>query len=50
MTAPNILIIMSVEHDPQISAPYGHPFIVTLSQQLLVAGSAAPSLIRRLQQ
>jgi len=32
---PNILIIMSDEHDPRISSPYGHNFIKTPNQQRL---------------
>lgn len=26
---PNILIVMSDEHDPRVSEPYGHPFVQT---------------------
>ena len=32
---PNFLIIMSDEHDPQVSSPYGHPFIHTPAMQRL---------------
>ncbi|HVB97409.1 MAG TPA: sulfatase-like hydrolase/transferase [Chloroflexota bacterium] len=32
---PNFLIIMSDEHDPQVSSPYGHPFIHTPAIQRL---------------
>lgn len=32
---PNILIIMSDEHDPRVSTPYGHPFIRTPAMQRL---------------
>ncbi|MDP6350109.1 MAG: sulfatase-like hydrolase/transferase, partial [Chloroflexota bacterium] len=35
MAKPNILIIMSDEHDPVISTPYGHPFVRTPYQQRL---------------
>jgi choline-sulfatase len=32
---PNLLVIMSDQHDPGISTPYGHPFIRTPHQQRL---------------
>ncbi|HJO05961.1 MAG TPA: sulfatase-like hydrolase/transferase [Chloroflexota bacterium] len=35
MAKPNILVIMSDEHDPTISTPYGHPFVRTPYQQRL---------------
>lgn len=35
MRAPNLLIIMTDEHDPRVSTPYGHPFIATPAMQQL---------------
>ena len=35
VTRPNILVIMSDEHDPTISTPYGHSFVRTPYQQRL---------------
>lgn len=35
MKKPNFLIIMSDEHDPMISTPYGHPFVRTPNMQRL---------------
>jgi choline-sulfatase len=35
MAKPNFLIIMSDEHDPRVSSPYGHPFIETPAIQRL---------------
>lgn len=35
---PNILIVMSDEHAPQVSSPYGHPFIQTPNLQRLADG------------
>lgn len=32
---PNFLIVMSDEHDPRVSSPYGHPFVHTPSMQRL---------------
>jgi len=40
VTAPNILIIMSDEHDPRVSAPYGHPFVATPALRRLADGGA----------
>ncbi len=40
MTRPNFLIIMSDEHDPRVSSPYGHPFIETPALQRLADGGA----------
>jgi len=37
---PNFLIIMSDEHDPRVSTPYGHPFIHTPAMQQLADGGA----------
>jgi choline-sulfatase len=35
MTQPNFLLIMSDEHDPRVSEPYGHPFVRTPNMQRL---------------
>lgn len=35
MTHPNFLVIMSDEHDPRVSSPYGHPFVRTPAMQRL---------------
>ncbi len=35
MPKPNILIIMSDEHDARVSSPYGHPLVETPAMQLL---------------
>jgi len=35
MPRPNFLIIMSDEHDPRVSEPYGHPFVATPALQRL---------------
>jgi choline-sulfatase len=35
MPQPNFLIIMSDEHDPRVSEPYGHPFVRTPNIQRL---------------
>ena len=35
MTQPNFLIIMSDEHDPRVSEPYGHPFVRTPTMRRL---------------
>ena len=35
MSKPNFLIIMTDEHDPRVSTPYGHPFIRTPNIQRL---------------
>ncbi len=40
MVGPNFLIIMSDEHDPRVSSPYGHPFVETPSMQRLADGGA----------
>jgi choline-sulfatase len=32
---PNLLVIMSDEHDPRVSQPYGHPFVRTPNVQRL---------------
>ena len=40
MTKPNFLIIMSDEHDPEISSPYGHPFVRTPSMQRFAESAA----------
>ena len=32
---PNILIVMSDEHSPRFSSPYGHPFVETPNMQRL---------------
>lgn len=40
MPTPNFLIIMSDEHDPRISSPYGHPFVETPALQRLADGGA----------
>lgn len=32
---PNVLIVMSDEHDPRVSEPYGHPFVRTPNLQRL---------------
>ncbi len=40
MSKPNFLIIMSDEHDPGVSSPYGHPFVRTPHMQRF-ADSAA---------
>ena len=40
MSKPNFLIIMSDEHDPGVSSPYGHPFVRTPNLQRF-ADSAA---------
>ncbi len=40
MPRPNFLIIMTDEHNPQISSPHGHPFIHTPALQRLADGGA----------
>ena len=35
VTKPNILVIMSDEHDPRISSPYGHNFVRSPHMQRL---------------
>ncbi|MDP9371927.1 MAG: sulfatase-like hydrolase/transferase, partial [Chloroflexota bacterium] len=40
MSGPNVLIIMSDEHDPRVSAPYGHPFVATPALGRLAEGGA----------
>lgn len=40
MDKPNFLIIMSDEHDPQISSPYGHTFVETPNMQRLADSGA----------
>ena len=40
MTRANLLIIMSDEHDPMVSTPYGHPFVRTPNMQRLADAGA----------
>ena len=40
MTKPNILVIMSDEHDPMVSMPYGHPLVRTPNMQRLADNGA----------
>lgn len=40
MPRPNFLILMSDEHDPRVSSPYGHPFVATPALQRLADGGA----------
>ena len=35
MAQPNFLIVMSDEHDPRVSEPYGHPFVHTPNMRRL---------------
>lgn len=37
---PNVLIVMSDEHDPAISSAYGHPFVATPAMERLAAAGA----------
>lgn len=40
MARPNFLLVMSDEHDPRVSSPYGHPFVATPRMQRLADGGA----------
>jgi choline-sulfatase len=40
MSRPNILLIMSDEHDSAVSSPYGHPFVNTPAMQGLADAGA----------
>ena len=42
---PNVLVIMSDEHDPRVSQPYGHPFVRTPNMQPLFAAMFPPASV-----